>query len=614
MNVVALGLLGMAAVAGAVSAWRTDLRAARLVMVTVWWLATAYLITRFVALDLGLAEVAAYSRAELPSWLRGAGAWAGPSGSLLLWMTLMVTAVVLASPRGGPATRDRPAAQERQSRPGPDWVGRDLAARLAGLVSVVGAIVLAVFANPFRLATAVPVNGRGLSPVLEHPAMLIHPPLLYLAQASVIFAALWATLGANNGRRQWPGRAPVAGAAALLVLATLIGAWWAHDELGWGGWWAWDPVENTALAPLAALIASLHASSVVARRRWVQAAAGLVLLGVAAARSGLASSVHAFASNAGPAVFIGLAGVAVLGLTLRAVLSDTETGVANRARGHGSTPGFEHEVAPGDLARRQVGMIVGAAAMWVVMVVVTGELAAMSLGAGWLGAGPSGANAGRVALDGGLVGRLMIPAGMTLLVGLMAYGWRAPRRVGMVLAHVGVVVFAVGVIASLGDWREFAVVPVDGQTELRGERVRVGSPRVSDDRLDLQRVEVTVTLGGSTYRPRIDRYPDLDRTRARPSRTLDWRGETEVVAAYIDDDRVGLEVRRHPGLGQVWAGGLLAATGLAVTAATALRRRRTEGDGPNDGEQPGISALTRRARTPLVSGRRGSTAQPSSEL
>ena len=169
MNVVALGLLGMAAVAGAVSAWRTDLRAARLVMVTVWWLATAYLITRFVALDLGLAEVAAYSRAELPSWLRGAGAWAGPSGSLLLWMTLMVTAVVLASPRGGPATRDRPAAQERQSRPGPDWVGRDLAARLAGLVSVVGAIVLAVFANPFRLATAVPVNGRGLSPVLEHP-------------------------------------------------------------------------------------------------------------------------------------------------------------------------------------------------------------------------------------------------------------------------------------------------------------------------------------------------------------------------------------------------------------------------------------------------------------
>ena len=245
---------------------------------------------------------------------------------------------------------------------------------------------------------------------------------------------------------------------------------------------------------------------------------------------------------------------------------------------------------------------------------VTGELAAMSLGAGWLGAGPSGANAGRVALDGGLVGRLMIPAGMTLLVGLMAYGWRAPRRVGMVLAHVGVVVFAVGVIASLGDWREFAVVPVDGQTELRGERVRVGSPRVSDDRLDLQRVEVTVTLGGSTYRSRIDRYPDLDRTRARPSRTLDWRGETEVVAAYIDDDRVGLEVRRHPGLGQVWAGGLLAATGLAVTAATALRRRRTEGDGPNDGEQPGISALTRRARTPLVSGRRGSTAQPSSEL
>ena len=185
------------------------------------------------------------------------------------------------------------------------------------------------------------------------------------------------------------------------MLATLIGAWWAHDELGWGGWWAWDPVENTALAPLAALVASLHAASASARRRWAQGAAGLVLLGVAASRSGLASSVHAFASNAGPAVFIGLAGVVVMGLTLRAVLADPQGTAGNRSRG-------------------RVGLIVGTVALWVAMVVVVGELAAMSLGASEEGS----------ALDGGLIARLLIPAGVTVLVGLAVYGWRAPRRVG----------------------------------------------------------------------------------------------------------------------------------------------------------------------------------------
>ncbi len=542
-------LLATAAIAGAVSVWRPALRVPRLAMVGAWWLAAAYLMSRFVSLDLTLAEVVAYSRAELPAWLRGTGAWAGPAGSLLLWLAAMISAITLATLRprpDAPPTQDADAARHRQARAG-FAAGDDWAIRLAGVVSVGGAVVLVAFANPFRAAATVPINGRGLSPVLEHPAMAIHPPLLYLAQAAVIFAAVSAGLGARHGNGRWAGRAPVAGAAALLLLATLIGAWWAHDELGWGGWWAWDPVENTALAPLAALVASLHAASATARRRWAQVAAGLVLLGVAASRSGLASSVHAFASNAGPAVFIGLVGIVVMGLILRAVLADPPS-------------------TPGSRTQSRVALIVGTVAMWVAMVVVVGELAAMSLGASEEGS----------SLDGGLIARLLIPAGLTVLVGLAIYGWRAPRRVGMVLSHLGVVVFAVGVVASLGDWRDFAVVPVGGQTELRGELLSVGTPRRSDDRADLQRAEVAVVLGSSTYRPRIDRYPDLDRTRARPSRTLDWRGETEVVAAYIDDDRVGLEVRRHPGLGQVWAGGLLTVAGLAVAAASALRRRRMD--------------------------------------
>ena len=577
MNTVGIALIGTAGLAGLAAVLRPDVAAVRLTMMMAWWLGVAWLVTRFVALDLGLAEVVAYSRAELPAWSRGTGAWAGPAGSLLLWLAAMVTAVALAATRssqGDAPVRPQGDARLRPSRRWLEANGSAWAVRLAGVVSVVGAVVLVAFANPFRLTAMVPVNGRGLSPVLEHPAMAIHPPLLYLAQAAVVFAAVRAGLGTRHGNGRSAGRAPVAGAAAFLMLATLIGAWWAHDELGWGGWWAWDPVENTALAPLAALVASLHAASASARRRWAQGAAGLVLLGVAASRSGLASSVHAFASNAGPAVFIGLAGVVVMGLTLRAVLADPQGTAGNRSRG-------------------RVGLIVGTVALWVAMVVVVGELAAMSLGASEEGS----------ALDGGLIARLLIPAGVTVLVGLAIYGWRAPRRVGMVLAHLGVVVFAVGVVASLGDWRKFVVVQVGDPTELRGELLSVGTPGRSDDRADLQRAEVAVVLGNSTYRPRIDRYPDLDRTRARPSRTMDWRGETEVVAAYIDDDRVGLEVRRHPGLGQVWAGGLLTAAGLAVTVVAANRRRRM--DCTSAGGHKPTSDVQRGPRRPVAAATTG---------
>ena len=193
-----------------------------------WLVALGWLTMRFLTVDLRLIEVARLTRAEVPAPLRAAGAWAGPRGSLVCWAAVVVTVLAGAA------------------------MGRRVAvARCAGTISALVALAVLLAANPFERLVTRPDVGAGLNPVLEHPMMLIHPPLLYLAQALVVAAAL---VGIAEEARRWS-----LAAAAALVSATLLGAWWAHDELGWGGWWAWDPVENTALAPLVAVVAALHA-------------------------------------------------------------------------------------------------------------------------------------------------------------------------------------------------------------------------------------------------------------------------------------------------------------------------------------------------------------------
>lgn len=519
MQPLGAALLAAAAVGGSIAAVRPR-GALRWVAPVMWWCAVVFLAQRFVALDLSLREVVAYSRADLPGWLRFAGLWAGPAGSLLLWFAMVSTAATIATRRtGGPI------------------------ARIIAAANPVAVITLVLWANPFRPDTTVPVDGRGLTPVLEHPAMLVHPPLLYSAHAAVVAAACVALLPAGGSVRS--ARRLVAGAAALLVSSTLLGAWWAHDELGWGGWWAWDPVENTALAPLAALVASLHAGSALAARRWAVAAAALMIAGVAAARSGLAESVHAFAPSPWPALVLLVVAAALAGAVWRVAPLDGSDAL--------DPPG-----ASPDQARLSVSVtrVVGVAAAWVALVVVTGEIAAA-----WVGSRPRPGS-----IDGGLVGRLLVPVGVAVVVGIVVLGRPAWRRVGAALTHAGVLLFAVGVVASTGDRADLGLVDRGDTVEIGGSEVTVAPARVVEDRPDRQRVVVVVTVDGVAYRPELLRYPDLDRTRARPARRSDWRGETEVVVSYVDDDRTRVEVRRHPGLGQVWGGGVMTALGLVVVA------------------------------------------------
>ena len=536
MNLVGVVGLVVAAAASAALAVRPADRRVAAATIVAWWSTLAWLMNRFAMSDLSLDLVDRFSRSTAPAWLRWSATWASPEGSLLLWVALLATAAISAT--GGPAAVG--------------W------RRGIAVASMSAAFVLLGPASPFGLADGTSAIGAGLNPVLEHPMMSIHPPVLYLAHSLAVVAAL---AGPQRRARRF-GLA----ALAVFVIATMLGAWWAHDELGWGGWWAWDPVENTALAPIALLAAAAHLpgrrSDGERSANWQRAhrwrAAGLisVLVGVAVARSGLASSVHSFAPSAAPAALVA---------TWALVVSVAVWRAERRREPVPHTP----------RSTRAESVIVPLVGAWIAFVVVAAEVAAA-----WLGTRTPPA-----ALHGPTVGRALIPAGVALVAGVTVWGIRRRVGVGGLVAHLGVLVFAVGVVASLFDSSATASIEtgstMESAVEIDGRSVSIGEQRVTDgeavggDGSGQRSVDVDVMVDGRLFTPSVVQYLDLDRTRARPARRSDWRGETEVVVLYVDADRVRVEVRRHPGLGAVWVGGGLVAAG-AVVSALRWRRGRSE--------------------------------------
>ena len=246
--------------------------------------------------DFSLAYVAAHGHTTMPRLYAVSAVWGGHEGSMLLWCAILALWSVLAGWRLG--------------APG-DEAARAHAVRTLG---VLGAVSLAMCgyvlltSNPFvRLLPAAP-EGRGLNPMLQDPGLVLHPPLLYLGYVGTAlpFAATLAALAwgepAGLARRLRPF---TAAALAFLSLGIALGSWWAYYELGWGGWWFWDPVENASLMPWLVLAALLHLQAAQdLRGRFVQAAAWLsiggfvlALLGIFLVRSGVLTSVHAFASD-----------------------------------------------------------------------------------------------------------------------------------------------------------------------------------------------------------------------------------------------------------------------------------------------------------------------------
>jgi cytochrome c-type biogenesis protein CcmF len=255
--------------------------------------AYAVLTQAFVSHDFSLRTVAEHSNTLLPTAYRVAAVWGGHEGSMLLW-TLMLAGWGLVAALA------------------PEGHGERLRAQVLAVMGWLGAgflLFVIVTSNPFERLAVVPADGRDLNPLLQDPAMMAHPPLLYMGYVgfSVVFARAIAALLEGRLDTRWAraSRPWTAVAWCFLTLGIGLGSYWAYYELGWGGWWFWDPVENASLLPWLAGTALLHSLAVTEKRgsfkAWTVLLAlltfSLSLLGAFIVRSGVLSSVHAFATD-----------------------------------------------------------------------------------------------------------------------------------------------------------------------------------------------------------------------------------------------------------------------------------------------------------------------------
>ena len=254
----------------------------------------------FINKDFSVAFVAANSNSALPLQYRIAGVWGGHEGSLLLWTLILGAWMVAVSVF---------------SRRLPD----DMVARVLGVMGLVnvGFLSFMLFtSNPFDRLFPVPLDGRDLNPLLQDPAMVLHPPMLYTGYVgfSVAFAFAIAALLSGRLDAAWArwSRPWTTVAWMFLTLGIALGSWWAYYELGWGGWWFWDPVENASFMPWLVGTALIHSLAVTEKRgtfrSWTVLLAifafSLSLLGTFLVRSGVLSSVHAFATDPRRGIFI----------------------------------------------------------------------------------------------------------------------------------------------------------------------------------------------------------------------------------------------------------------------------------------------------------------------
>lgn len=271
-----------------------------LVMAAGVLVAFAALVWAFVTSDFSVALVASHSHSAKPMIYKISGTWGNHEGSLLLWIVILVVFAALLALRG----------QHMPLR---------LKVMTLGVQGVVSAAFMAFSlftSNPFERLSPAPLDGNGLNPILQDPGLALHPPTLYVGYVGLSMAFSFAVAGLLDGRidRVWAVsvRPWITAAWCALTAGIALGSWWAYYELGWGGWWFWDPVENASLMPWLAATALIHSISVVAAREGFKSwtvllaivAFSLSLVGTFIVRSGLLTSVHSFASDPARGVFI----------------------------------------------------------------------------------------------------------------------------------------------------------------------------------------------------------------------------------------------------------------------------------------------------------------------
>ncbi len=585
-------------------------------------IAFACLVGSFLRDDFSVLYVANHSQLELPTMYKVSATWSAHEGSVLLWI------LVLAGWTLAVATFSRQLSDEF----------RALVLGVLGWLSV-GFLTFILFtSNPFERLSPAAIDGGDLNPLLQDPGLAIHPPILYVGYVgfSVAFAFAVAAMLSGDLDRAWARWTRPWTIVAWLFLTTgiALGSWWAYYELGWGGWWFWDPVENASFMPWLVGTALIHSLAVTEKRglfkSWTLllaiAAFALSLLGTFLVRSGIIVSVHAFASDPTRGYFI----LAFLGIVVLAAL----VLFAFRAPGLDSDAGFRPLSRETFLLLNNVLLVIAAA---LVFLGTLAPLIADVVGAGKISVGKPwfeiafalpmipllflvgiGMHAAWRSQSWAALRRpLLVPAAIALVAGialpLVAWGstgfllsigtiaavwimasslvqpWRAWRRqrgaaaltrsmLGMSVAHfgVGVFVFGVSVVSAFNIESDQALSPGgtasagDYQFEMR-ELLNVEGPNYI-----AREAVVDIRRDGefvAQVRPQKRQYQVQQ----------SWMTEAGIVAGWNRDllislgDPLGPEswsvrVQYKPLVRFVWLGALIMALG-GLLAATDRRYR-----------------------------------------
>jgi len=416
------------ALQGTGAAVMTALRRVAVVQGVLALAAFGLLIALFVLSDMSVELVVENSHSMKPLIYKIAGAWGNHEGSMLLWVTVLATAgagVALFEKRLATAT---------------------LAATLGAQAAIaIGFYAFLAFAsNPFVRVSPAPLDGRGLNPLLQDPGLAFHPPTLYLGYVGLSVAFSFA-VGALLMRDVGPAfaramRPWVLAAWIFLTIGITAGSYWAYYELGWGGWWFWDPVENASLMPWLAATALLHSVTVLATRDGLRAwtvmlavvAFSMSMIGTFLVRSGILVSVHAFAVDPTRGGFI----LALLGLYIGGALAL-----------FGARIGTVKQGATFELVSREGALVLNNLLLSVILgVVFIGTLY------------PLVAQAAGVQLSIGapFFEKAAVPVGLALVAATAAgplLKWRRDQwktLFGKLLAPVGVGVIAFALVLALG--------------------------------------------------------------------------------------------------------------------------------------------------------------------
>ena len=408
-------------------------------------LAVAFLLLAqgFMADNFSVVYIARHSHSALPVLLKAAAVWGGHEGSLLLWLLCLSGWGTLFAWR-----------YRRESDP----LFALTLAMLAGLLALL-LLFVTMASDPFTRIFPPAIEGRDLNPMLQHPGLILHPPLLYLGYGGLIVGAALALASLLRGKftpqTAWLCWRWVLPGWCFLTLGIVLGSWWAYCELGWGGWWFWDPVENASLLPWLTATGLLH-SLFASRTRnllphWSLLLAILTLilslLGTLIVRSGILVSVHAFALDNVRAVPL---------FALFVLVSAGSLGLYGwRARDLVATENVRR--GPTDLFLL-LAVMLSVAAMAIVLL---GTLYPMIYGLmGW----------GRLSVGAPYFNRALLPFGGVMLAAILLFTWRhGRRRLPAGLAHAGVLLLALGIAVSAISKQETSLILARGQrVELAG--------------------------------------------------------------------------------------------------------------------------------------------------